>query len=207
MAADEGLAALARKFSGAGVPTRALAQEPSSLPPTPAVQASAPVASAPPLEPTERMARRVSMPAPSPTPSPMTLASGDRTPVLSPGTQAIYDELQGRGKGAVTKIERLPAKATPAAVPENPSPDIKPAPKAEAPKWEPSKYDDKYARKLGKTPAQYHEMMNGRLARAHETISNPNAPMRARAEAAWTLRSTNNIPDKGAAADVAEAAE
>lgn len=86
----------------------------------------------------------------------------------------------------------------------NPSPDISPARPVEAPKWQASKFDDKYARKLKMTPEAYRDMMNQRLAEAQKTLSDPKATPAAKARAVQIARGTSNVPEPG---DELEAAQ
>ena len=128
------------------------------------------------------MAKRVSVRPPTPT----NAASSAAPAELSPGTQKILDELEGRK-------------------PLNLNPDISPQPRGEPPKFQPSKYDEKYAKKTKMTLEEYRKNAQDRRDRAFATVNNPHAPLRAKAEAQWLLRGPHtNAPSPGEALEAAE---
>lgn len=202
--ADEGIAALARKF-GRGQS----ATSEAALPVFTAPEADPPTARAgwspePPAvttslatEPDPTTSRAAWSPEP---------ADVARVTPLHPEADAMLAKVVGAAKDGnrfaqqqVAKLAATPQGAARIAAAEAGGP-------AASPTWIPSKFDDKYARKLGMSVEDYRADAVARRVRAADTLKNPHATPRQKLEAGWTLRSNSNIPAKGEAIEAAEEA-
>lgn len=97
-------------------------------------------------------------------------------------------------RAAAVKEARIGPKPAPAAAPAPEAPRAAPV---EVPKWEPSKFDDEYARKLKMPVEKYRAEMQQRLDQAHAVLADPAATPAARARAVQIYRGRTNVPDVG----------
>lgn len=111
---------------------------------------------------------------------------------------AVSPELTAAAHAAPPLPARAPMRLLPAISEENPAAPVSAVANETAPPaWEPSKFDDKWARKLKMSTEQYRTMMNDRLQGAHKTINNAAASSAAKGRAIQILRGRTNVPEPG----------
>lgn len=239
VAADEGIAAIARRVLGKGADAVAEDANPfrselwgprknTPLPPSwsprggigaPEELPGMPEISAPPVDP-RIVQLQDALKTANPEQAEMINASiaGLMKRGASPATKAArppivqlapsLDERAAATMGSISAPPSVHAEAQAAAIKSakdallsTHAPEAEPATMGAAPAapltFEPSKFDDKFARKLKMSVEDYRAMMNERLVTAQKTLNSPRATMAEKLRAAQLLRGRTNVPLPG----------